>query len=228
MQLHDEASQLHRMLWLAAIFRLKGLRLLCRDDARNVLVAMMAEIGVQYLYYAIQTLHNACPAKGYTAHVLGYTLHSILHVLAQVHHYAFTLCSLDAALLRCMASCMPFSMTCYVLAPMLFHQVKQGRQQHVYSAVLITLRHQPASIQPCSMSPKIGVWPCIRKLHLALGVQGADPGALDGYLDSILPVMEADLFGDIAEAKEADAFAAKYRCSGPTTGVALQCPCLLQ
>jgi len=24
--------------------------------------------------------------------------------------------------------------------------------------------------------------------------------------------MEADLFGDIAEAKEADAFAAKYRC----------------
>ena len=57
---------------------------MCRDDARNVLVAMMAEIGVKYLYYAIQTLHNACPAKGYTAHVLGYTLHSILHVLAQV------------------------------------------------------------------------------------------------------------------------------------------------
>ena len=85
MQLHVEASRLHCMLWLAAIFTLKGLRLLCRDDARNVLVAMMAEIGVKYLYYAIQTLHNACPAKGYTAHVLGYTLHSILHVLAQVH-----------------------------------------------------------------------------------------------------------------------------------------------
>lgn len=42
-------------------------------------------------------------------------------------------------------------------------------------------------------------------------MQGAEPGALDGYLDTILPVMEADLFGDIAEAKEADAFAAKYR-----------------
>lgn len=42
-------------------------------------------------------------------------------------------------------------------------------------------------------------------------LQGAPPGALDGYLDSILPVLEADLFGDIAEAKEADAFAAKYR-----------------
>lgn len=45
----------------------------------------------------------------------------------------------------------------------------------------------------------------------AICLQGAAPGALDGYLDSILPVMEADLFGDIAEAKEADAFAAKYR-----------------
>lgn len=55
-----------------------------RDDARNVLVAMMAELGAKYLYYAIQVLHNACPAKGYTAHVLGYTLHSILDVLAKV------------------------------------------------------------------------------------------------------------------------------------------------
>jgi len=49
-------------------------------------------------------------------------------------------------------------------------------------------------------------------LETVLCVQGATPGALDGYLDRILPVMEADLFGDIAEAKEADAFAAKYRC----------------
>ncbi len=49
-------------------------------------------------------------------------------------------------------------------------------------------------------------------LETVLCVQGAAPGALDGYLDRILPVMEADLFGDIAEAKEADAFAAKYRC----------------
>lgn len=48
-------------------------------------------------------------------------------------------------------------------------------------------------------------------LETVLCVQGAAPGALDGYLDRILPVMEADLFGDIAEAKEADAFAAKYR-----------------
>lgn len=52
-------------------------------------------------------------------------------------------------------------------------------------------------------------------------LQGAAPGALDGYLDRILPVMEADLFGDIADAKEADAFAAKYRCE--TLAKALYC-----
>ena len=42
-------------------------------------------------------------------------------------------------------------------------------------------------------------------------VQGAEAGAVDGYLEQVLPVMEADLFGEIAEAKEADVFAAKYR-----------------
>lgn len=55
-----------------------------RDDARNVLVAMMAELGMPYLYFAIQSLHNACPARGYTAHVLGYTLHAILETLSKV------------------------------------------------------------------------------------------------------------------------------------------------
>ena len=48
-------------------------------------------------------------------------------------------------------------------------------------------------------------------LEIGCVFQEAAPGALDGYLHSILPIMEADLFGDIAEAKEADAFAAKYR-----------------
>ena len=44
----------------------------------------MAELGVSYLYFAIQVLQNACPAKGYTAHVLGYTLHAILEAVSKV------------------------------------------------------------------------------------------------------------------------------------------------
>ena len=58
----------------------------CRDDARNVLVAMMAELGMPYLFFAISALHNACPAKGYTAHVLGYTLHAVLETLSKVSY----------------------------------------------------------------------------------------------------------------------------------------------
>lgn len=62
-------------------------------------------------------------------------------------------------------------------------------------------------------------------LETVLCVQGAAPGALDGYMDRILPVMEADLFGDIADAKEADAFAAKYRFVA--FDKAIHCTCLL-
>ncbi len=46
----------------------------------------MAELGAEYLYFAIQVLHNACPANGYTAHVLGYTLHAILETVSKVSH----------------------------------------------------------------------------------------------------------------------------------------------
>ena len=48
-------------------------------------------------------------------------------------------------------------------------------------------------------------------LQQTYGMQGAEAGAVDGYLEQVLPVMEADLFGEVAEAKEVDVFAAKYR-----------------
>ncbi len=44
--------------------------------------------------------------------------------------------------------------------------------------------------------------------------QDAAPGALDDSLELLLPLMEGDLFGDIADAKEAAAFAASYRGEG--------------
>lgn len=83
------------------------------------------------------------------------------------------------------------------------------------TAVTVSQPHAP----PCHCVPVA----CSKSQHSTKGdsamhhkcvglMQGAAPGALDGYLDSILPVMEADLFGDIADAKDADAFAAKYRC----------------
>ena len=55
-----------------------------RDDARTVLVAMVAELGPEYLPFAITVLRSALPAKGYMGHVLGFTLHAVLAALVQV------------------------------------------------------------------------------------------------------------------------------------------------
>jgi hypothetical protein len=49
---------------------------------------------------------------------------------------------------------------------------------------------------------------------LAVGcwaAQGAEPGALDGVLAEVLPIMEAELWGDIADEKEAGAFSGSCR-----------------
>ena len=55
-----------------------------RDDARTVLVAMVAELGPEYLPFAITVLRSALPARGYMGHVLGFTLHAVLAALVQV------------------------------------------------------------------------------------------------------------------------------------------------
>ena len=54
------------------------------------------------------------------------------------------------------------------------------------------------------------------------GAQDAAPGALDASLELLLPLMEADLFGDIADAKEAAAFAANYRGAAAQPFIAKQ------
>lgn len=56
----------------------------CRDDARTVLVAMVVELGPQYLCYAIDTLRSALPRRGYMGHVQGYTVHALLAGLMKV------------------------------------------------------------------------------------------------------------------------------------------------
>lgn len=55
-----------------------------RDDARAVLVSMMAELGPRYVPYACHVLRASLPDKGFTAHVIGYTLHAVLEAVVQV------------------------------------------------------------------------------------------------------------------------------------------------
>jgi len=73
--------ELPRTLQLVAnLLKLRLQRL--RDDARAVLVDMSTELGPEYLPFTIEVLRSALPERGFTAHVLGYTLHAVLEGVA--------------------------------------------------------------------------------------------------------------------------------------------------
>ena len=45
---------------------------------------MAAELGPDYLPFVLDVLQSALPMRGYTAHVLGFTLHSVLAGVVKV------------------------------------------------------------------------------------------------------------------------------------------------
>ena len=47
--------------------------------------------------------------------------------------------------------------------------------------------------------------------HAQYCLQTASSGAFDGSLERLLPIVEADLFSDLADAKEAAPFAGNFR-----------------
>lgn len=51
-----------------------------RDSARSVLTDIVKELGPDYMQPVASVLSAALPARGFTAHVLGYTLHACLQV----------------------------------------------------------------------------------------------------------------------------------------------------
>lgn len=55
-----------------------------RDATRGVLVQMCCELGPRYLPYAVEVLQSSLPDRGFTAHVVGYSLHAILAGLIKV------------------------------------------------------------------------------------------------------------------------------------------------
>ena len=65
---------------VANLLKLRLQRL--RDDARTVLVAMATDLGPEYFPFTLEGLRSALPPYGYTAHVLGYTVHSVLQGVA--------------------------------------------------------------------------------------------------------------------------------------------------
>ena len=51
-----------------------------------MLVAMARELGPTYLPFICEVLAAALPARGYTAHVLGHTVHAVVEGMHKVCH----------------------------------------------------------------------------------------------------------------------------------------------
>lgn len=49
------------------------------------MAAMVAELGTDYLGFALDVLESALPSKGYMGHIRGYTLHYLLQGLCKVY-----------------------------------------------------------------------------------------------------------------------------------------------
>lgn len=80
-----DGQQREQLWWWSWSFQARVLSLLCcRDDARNVLAAMTAELGPQYLPFVLDVVESALPQKGYMGHIHGYTLHYILEAVGKV------------------------------------------------------------------------------------------------------------------------------------------------
>ncbi|GIL90429.1 hypothetical protein Vretifemale_18038, partial [Volvox reticuliferus] len=146
-----------------------------RDDARAVLVSMMAELGPRYLPYACHVLRASLPDRGFTAHVIGYTLHAVLEAVVKVSH---------------------------------------GESAAAAAAAAVA---EPAGGDDAAAAPsgydieddKDGEGP-----EDGMGEEeeeGGGVGVLDDSLELCLPLLEADLFGEVSEAKEVTAFIVQYK-----------------
>ena len=66
---------------VANLLRLRLQRL--RDDARAVMVAMAVDLGPEYISFFIEVLQASLPDRGFTAHVLGYTVHAVIEGVSE-------------------------------------------------------------------------------------------------------------------------------------------------
>ncbi|KAG2487780.1 hypothetical protein HYH03_013624 [Edaphochlamys debaryana] len=138
-----------------------------RDDARTVLVSMMAELGPSYMPYCCHVLRASLPDRGFTAHVIGYTLHAVLEAVLKVAAGESAAAAAAAAMAEPAED--PAA-------------AKEGYDEED--------EEPPAGPQEDPAGPV---------------------GVLDDCLEMCLPLVEADLFGHVAEAKEVGAFAGQYK-----------------
>ncbi|GIL61502.1 hypothetical protein Vafri_15933, partial [Volvox africanus] len=147
-----------------------------RDDARAVLVSMMAELGPRYLPYACHVLRASLPDRGFTAHVIGYTLHAVLEAVVKVSRGENAAAAATAAV------------------------AEPAGGDNAATAAAATLSGYDIDDDDSEGSAQDGK-----------GEDEGSVGVLDDSLELCLPLLEADLFGEVSEAKEVTTFAVQYK-----------------
>uniref|UniRef100_A0A7S3R808 U3 small nucleolar RNA-associated protein 20 domain-containing protein n=1 Tax=Dunaliella tertiolecta TaxID=3047 RepID=A0A7S3R808_DUNTE len=154
-----------------------------RDDARHVLVAVAKELGPAYLPYICNVLRAALPDKGFTAHVIGYTLHAVLDAL--VGKLMTTRKSRHAAAAAAAAA---------------------AAGQEAAAAA------EPEAGAAAEGNEELEEWAAGPEEEGDGGDDGgAASGALDDAVELALPIIENEIFGEVAEAKEVAQFAMNYK-----------------
>ncbi|KAL6760906.1 armadillo-type protein [Haematococcus lacustris] len=156
-----------------------------RDDARLVLVAVAKELGPHYLPYICNVLKASLRDVGFTAHVIGYTLHAVLEALVGPHLAAAN---------------------------------KAGKQPSTPATAALNPNSGSASnvrdkAEALEQAAGTGDAPAAAPAG-ELGPDeedGEGEGTLDDALELCLPILENELFGEVAAAKEVAQFANNYK-----------------
>ncbi|GFR52618.1 hypothetical protein Agub_g15134, partial [Astrephomene gubernaculifera] len=145
-----------------------------RDDSRAVLVSMMAELGPRYLPYACHVLRASLPDRGFTAHVIGFTLHAVLEAVVKVAHGESAAAAAAAAVAEPAEG---------AAAPS-GYDIEKDEDEEGGGGGGERVQEEEAE---------------------------GPVGVLDESLELCLPLVEADLFGEVSEAKEVSAFASQHK-----------------
>ena len=157
-----------------------------------------SELGPSYVPYICSVLRAACPDRGFTAHVVGYTMHAVLDSVVKTGIKARR-ATKEAALKAAAAAAAGVAADVTIKGP----KVKKPDAG------------SPVAIQGAEGEEE--------EEEGAEDASGEVAGVLDDSVELVLPMIEAELFGDIAEAKEVASFAANYKEAKKVGGGAWWC-----
>lgn len=178
-----------------------------RDDARAVLVSVAKELGPAYMPYIVNVLRATLPDRGFTAHVIGYTLHAVLE--AVVGH-----------LIRRRAKG-GSSGAAVVTAATAGGDVEMGDDGKDQGATAEGDTAGGAGEEEGEEEWRAVTPGDAGQTGGQAGSSASNPepeGLLDEAMALALPLLEAEVFGEVAEAKEVAQFANNYKEAKKVSG----------